>query len=94
MQVIVRLRPGMILTAFDEKGNAEIIEFDNARDEQGELIVTGHVIISNPSGSDGIYDEVMAYLKGEPGRLQPIEAVSGYNDNVVAFPTREIRDVA
>lgn len=94
MQVKFRLKPGMVLAFFDEKGNAEILETDKELDENGDLAVTGHIRIANPAGSDAIYDEVNAYLKGDPSPANLARLCMIENHNVIPFPVREIRDVA
>lgn len=80
--LILQLRAGQRIAVFDEHGNAELIDFDNQRDDHGELVVTDHVLIRNIYRDNDIYDEVAAYWRGEPARVIPANTLGIPNDSV------------
>jgi len=78
----IQLRAGQRIAIFDEAGNAELIDIDNQRDEAGNLVVTDHVLVPNTFGDNGIYDEVVAYWRGDPSRVLPANTLGAANENM------------
>lgn len=77
----VQLRVGQRIAIFDEAGNAELIDIDHERNENGDLVVTDHVFIRNRYGDDDIYDDVAAHFRGEPVDALPIAASGALDAN-------------
>jgi len=62
----VLLRAGQRAAIFDLSGNAELINIVIQPGEAGTLVVADHVLIPKTVGGDEIYEEVVAYFRGDP----------------------------